>query len=52
VVKLLLDNKADMEVNDEETGTPLSYAAKAGHEAIVKLLLDKNADIEAKDYYF
>ena len=29
--------------------TPLSWAARDGHEAIVKLLLEKGADIKAKD---
>jgi ankyrin repeat protein len=40
-----------LETKDKWKGwTPLHWAAKSGHEAIVRLLLVKGADPEAKDY--
>jgi ankyrin repeat protein len=45
VVKLLLEKNADLESKDDEYGqTPLSWAARNGHEAVVKLLLEKGAE--------
>ncbi|KAI0972746.1 ankyrin [Xylaria arbuscula] len=47
VVKILLEQGADLECRDEEFGnTPLFWAAQMGHDGVVKLLLDNNADIE------
>ncbi|PMD35782.1 hypothetical protein L207DRAFT_601605 [Hyaloscypha variabilis F] len=44
------DPKTDVESKDDEFGqTPLSWAAKKGHEAVVKLLLEAKADVESKD---
>jgi len=48
VVQLLLEKKADTEVNDKYGWTPLLYAARDGHKEVVQLLLENNADIEAK----
>ncbi|KAM0454877.1 hypothetical protein ACHAPV_008251 [Trichoderma viride] len=49
IVKLLLDNGAEIEVRNSGGQTPLSYAAERCKEAIVKLLLEKGAEVEAKD---
>ena len=39
MVKLLLETgKADVEWKDKNDWTPLSYATKGGHEAVVELL--------------
>ena len=44
VVKLLLEKDAELEIKDKECGqTPLSYATKQGHGAVIKLLLEKGA---------
>ncbi|KAK6334999.1 hypothetical protein TWF718_010440 [Orbilia javanica] len=46
----MLDKDADLEAKDNKwRRTPLSWAAKKGHESIVKLLVDRRADLEAKD---
>jgi ankyrin repeat protein len=39
VVKLLLEAKADVSVEDNDGWTALHIAAKNGYEAVVKLLL-------------
>jgi len=40
VVKLLLEKSAELESKDDRWGqTPLSWAARGGHEAVVQLLL-------------
>ncbi len=49
VVKLLLENNADIESRDNNGWTALSHAASRGHEAVVKLLLENNADIESRN---
>jgi len=47
---LLLEKGAELESKDDEYGqTPLSWAARGGHEAVVKLLLKKGAELESKD---
>jgi ankyrin repeat protein len=49
-VELLIEKGADLESKDSRFGrTPLSWAAREGHEAVVRLLLEKGADLESKD---
>jgi ankyrin repeat protein len=48
VVELLLEKGADMESEDGSGQTPLWWAAKYGHEAVVRLLLEKGADVDSK----
>jgi ankyrin repeat protein len=43
VVKLLLEQGAELESKDEDGQTPLWWAAAMGREAVVKLLLEKGA---------
>ena len=46
VVKVLLDNKADVNVSSPADGvTVLWIAAYLGHLEVVKLLLDNKADV-------
>jgi ankyrin repeat protein len=48
-VKLLIV-RDDVDVNIKVSGqTPLSWAARNRHEAVVKLLLEKGAELETKD---
>ncbi|KUJ13176.1 uncharacterized protein LY89DRAFT_153773 [Mollisia scopiformis] len=49
-VRALLNNNSP-DLKDSYGQTPLSWAAKSGHEAMVKLLLDKGAELEAKSTY-
>ncbi|KAL8376138.1 hypothetical protein RB595_007312 [Gaeumannomyces hyphopodioides] len=48
-VKILLENGADVNAQDEEYGGALIAASSAGHGEIVKVLLEKGATVEAKD---
>ncbi|RYO96334.1 hypothetical protein DL764_007492 [Monosporascus ibericus] len=48
VVKLLLNNGANLKSKSDNGQTPLLWAAENGHEAVVKLLLDKDAKLESK----
>ena len=43
MVTLLLDKGADLESQDKKDWTPLRWAAREGHEAVVKLLLERGA---------
>lgn len=43
IVKLLLDQGANLEAEDDSIQTPLWWAAENGHEALVKQLFDKGA---------
>jgi cytohesin len=49
VVKLLLDNKADVNARDGGGKTPLHIAVASGSVEMVQLLLDNKADVNAKD---
>lgn len=45
IVKLLLDHKSDVNIQDDHEGyTPLIRASYHGHEGVVKLLLDHEAN--------
>jgi ankyrin repeat protein len=45
VVRLLLENKADITVVDNIGSTPVYMASLKGHVEVVKLLLENKADI-------
>ena len=51
MVKLLIETgKVDVDSKDNHNQTPLSWAAKRGHEAVVKLLVETGkADVDSKD---
>ncbi|EGX50654.1 hypothetical protein AOL_s00075g80 [Orbilia oligospora ATCC 24927] len=51
VVKLLLENGANIEAKGYSNHTPLHLAVIHKHEAIVGLLLNSGADIEARDIF-
>ncbi|KAK4077918.1 uncharacterized protein Triagg1_3612 [Trichoderma aggressivum f. europaeum] len=51
VVKLLVEEGADIEAKDGDGQTPLLWAAIVGHETVVKLLVEKGADIEVEDNF-
>jgi ankyrin repeat protein len=51
VVRLLLENGAELESRDISGQTALSRAAEDGHEGVVKLLLVKNANISSTDIW-
>ena len=43
-MKLLLDNKADVNAKGGPYGNALQAASSEGHEAIIKLLLENKAE--------
>ena len=49
VVRLLVEQGADVEARDENGWTVLHWAAEYGHEAVVRLLVEQGADVEARD---
>jgi hypothetical protein len=49
VVRLLLANKADVNVADNEGLTPLHMSALRGHTDVAEVLLANKADVNAKD---
>ena len=49
IVRLLLDNKADVKAKDDIGYTALIWAARKGHETVAQLLLERGADVEAGD---
>jgi len=49
VVKVLLDNKADVNASTSTEGaTPLYTTSQKGHTQVVKLILDNKADVNAR----
>ena len=46
---LIEDKGAAIKAECKNGGTPLSWAAGSGHEAVVRLLLEKGAAVEAED---
>ena len=48
MVKLLLDEGADVNAQGRRYGNALQAASEGGHKAVVKLLLDKGADVNAQ----
>jgi len=51
IVRLLLENGANVNALEHEDWTPLYYAANNGHYRIAKLLLEHGADKSIKDNY-
>lgn len=51
ILKLLIDNKNTIDVEDASKRTPLSWASKNGHEQAIRVLLENGANIEYKDKY-
>ena len=49
MVRLLLENRAEVEAKDSNRWTALHQAAVKGHEAVVRLLIEKGADPDSKD---
>src|SRR6202034_4113065 len=49
VMVVLLKGRHNLDSKDSNGQTPLSWAARNGHEAVVKLLLEKGAELETKD---
>ena len=47
VVRVMINNKADVNASCAEGRTPLYAASCEGHEEVVKLLLDNKADVNA-----
>jgi ankyrin repeat protein len=47
-VKLLLEMGVNVDSKDRDSRTPLSWAARNGHETVVRLL-KKSADVYSKD---
>ena len=46
---ILIGHGQGLDMKDSHNRTPLSWAARNGHEAVVKLLLDNGAELETKD---
>lgn len=49
IVRLLLEQGANIESKDSDGCTALPHAAKMGHQDMVRLLLEQGANIESKD---
>ncbi|OCK74233.1 hypothetical protein K432DRAFT_273900, partial [Lepidopterella palustris CBS 459.81] len=49
VVKFLLENKGNVEAEDQDVKTAMLLASKYGHEDVVKLLLEKVANTKTKE---
>ncbi|KAH0559391.1 hypothetical protein GP486_004095 [Trichoglossum hirsutum] len=51
IVKLLMENGAEVEAKDGYRSPSLHMAAQEGHEAVVELLVKKGANVEVKDMF-
>ena len=49
IVEAILKKSADVDPRDSEGSTPMSLAARRGHEVVVKLLLQRTVDADSKD---
>ena len=49
IVRLLIDNQADVNLASNASVTPLHFAAAVGNQEIIQCLLDAGADINATD---
>jgi ankyrin repeat protein len=49
VVKLLLNNNADIRLCDDEDSGPLHWASIRGHVEVVKTLLDRGVNVDQKE---
>ena len=49
VTKLLLKNKAHINVQDQKGNTPLALAFENNHDAVVRFLLESGADPDLPD---
>lgn len=50
-MKLLVDNGADINIQDEFGSQPLHYAVYKGNVNIVKLLIENGTNIDCKNNY-
>lgn len=51
VARLLIENGADIETQDEFGSKPLHYAVYKGNKNIVKLLIENGTDVDCKNNY-
>ncbi|KAJ6249289.1 ankyrin repeat and socs box protein [Anaeramoeba flamelloides] len=51
IIKIMIENKVDFDIKDENDMTPLMVAAENNHEEVVKLLLDNGAQIQENDEF-
>lgn len=49
IVRLLIDNKADIHAVDADARTPLHIASETGNTAVASLLIEYNADVNQRD---
>lgn len=49
IVSLLIDNKATIDIRDNQGHTPLLMAAYNGHTEVIKILHQSGAEIDARD---
>jgi ankyrin repeat protein len=50
IVELLVQKGADLNVQDQDSRTPLHLACDGGHLNIVELLVQKGADLNVQDH--